>query len=107
MNNTIKLLQSFLMKDPADSFTRFALAMEFKKIGESSKALALFEELVGKNPHYVGTYYHYGRLLDELGEQTEARRILNTGIEVAMNAGDHHAASELRQALDEIDFFND
>ncbi len=103
-NNTIRLLQSFLEKDPNDSFTRFALAMEFSKIGDFDTSEQLYKELVRHDPAYVGTYYHLGMLLAGASRIDEAREILTNGLKVAQNVNDNHAASELRQAIDELDF---
>lgn len=103
-NNTILLLQSFLEKDPNDSFTRFALAMEHSKIGDLENSEQLYRDLVRRDPNYVGTYYHLGMLLSGANRVEEAREVFNRGLAVAQGVNDHHAASELRQALDELDF---
>ncbi|HAC16460.1 MAG TPA: hypothetical protein DCE78_11030 [Bacteroidetes bacterium] len=104
MNNTIQLLKSFLEMDPTDSFTQFALAMEYNKAGDVHQSEITFKKLVEADPGYVGTYYHLGKLLEVLGKVDEARSVFKDGIVVAENSNDQHAASELKQALLELDF---
>lgn len=103
-NQTIQLLKRFLEKDPKDSFTRFALAMEYKKAGETDMAEQTYLELIARDPKYVGTYYHLGMIYSLSGKKDQARKIFEDGILIATHANDNHAASELRQALMELDF---
>lgn len=103
-NQTIQLLKRFLEQDPNDSFTRFALAMEYNKAGLSSEAEKTYLELISRDPSYVGTYYHLGMIYSLSGDKDSARKTFQDGIEVANRVNDNHAASELRQALVELDF---
>jgi Tfp pilus assembly protein PilF len=103
-NQTIQLLKRFLEKDPKDSFTRFALAMEYNKAGETSEAKQTYLDLIASDPEYVGTYYHLGMIYSLSGDKDLARNVFEEGIQVATRANDTHAASELRQALMELDF---
>lgn len=103
-NPTIQLLKRFLDKDPHDSFTRFALAMEYKKAGQLDLAEHTYLELVVKDPEYVGTYYHLGMIYSLSDNKEKARKVFEDGIQIATQANDNHAASELRQALMELDF---
>lgn len=103
-NQTIQLLKRFLEKDPNDSFTRFALAMEYNKAGFKQEAEQTYLELIAKDPSYVGTYYHLGMIYSLSGDKERARKVFDDGIQVASSVNDHHAASELRQALMELDF---
>ena len=96
-------LQEFLRVDPADPFTRFALASEHLKRGDEDAALTFFEELRRDNPEYVGTYYHLGKLYAALGREADAVATYRAGISEAGRAGDVHARAELQSALTEID----
>lgn len=101
--NNIEVLESFLKLDPADSFTRFALATEYRKAGRAEVAEKHFRQLLEDDPDYIGTYYHLGKLLESMGSVEEAVRIYDLGIQKADTLRDTHAASELRQARMEID----
>jgi Tfp pilus assembly protein PilF len=102
-NEKITLLESFLKQDPNDGFTQFALAMEYKKFGDVDKSEEVYRSLLDKDPNYVGAYYHLGKLYEETGRLTLASQTYKTGIEIANLGKDFHAASELQQALMEID----
>ncbi len=96
-------LQDFLRDDPADPFTRFALAQEHAKRGNTAEALSFYEALVRERPDYVGTYYHLGALYRALGRDDEALATYRAGIAAATEAGDPHARAELQSALLEAD----
>ena len=92
-------LLTFHEEDPRDAFTRFAIAREYLKRGEQAKALAFFEGLVRDDPDYVGTYYHLGKLYEDLGRTSEAVGAYQRGIRVAQAQRDAHARAELQDAL--------
>jgi len=106
-NSRISRLYKFLEEDPRDPFVRFALATEYRKIGEDERALQWFEQLVEDRPDYVGTYYHLGKLYGDLGRMTEARETFSRGIETASSIHDFHAISELRSAKMELEESSD
>lgn len=95
----LKALLAFLEEDPKDSFTRFALAREYLKLGRSDEALQFFEGLVEQDPAYVGTYYHLGKLYEMLGRREDALETYRSGIDTARRTRDLHALSELQDAL--------
>lgn len=99
----IEQLKTFLKMDENDGFTRFALAMEYRKTGDREASRAAFETLLKRDPDYVGAYYHLGKLLQEMDLEDEARGVYQTGIDCAQRLGDAHSASELRQAVSELD----
>ena len=92
-------LQAFHAEDPDDAFVRFALAQEYRKRGDGEEALRFFEGLASEQPDYVGTWYHLGKLYEELGRQEHAIRTYERGIIVAEQQRDTHALAELRDAL--------
>lgn len=100
--NKIDQLLDFLAACPEDSFVRHALALEHIKLGDDQAARVYFENLLEKDPGYVGAYYHLGKLLERNQLVEQAIRIYENGMVVAKKAGDNHAFSELRGALDEL-----
>jgi len=91
-------LKEFYEEDPEDPFTRFALAQEYLKEGDVEEARSLFEELVESNPDYVGTYYHLGKLYEELDRRQQAIETYEQGIDVAREQGAQKDLSELQDA---------
>ncbi|MBI2896490.1 MAG: tetratricopeptide repeat protein [Deltaproteobacteria bacterium] len=78
---------------------RYALAMEYKNLGQPEQAAETFRELIRRSPSYVPTYLMLAQTLLGMGLPDEARTVIERGIEVAEKAGDAHTASELRDLL--------
>ena len=102
MNRIEKLLE-FLKDSPGDSFLQHALALEYIKAGNDTDARKLFDEILMREPGYVGSYYHLAKLLERINETEEAIIIYNKGMEEAKKTGDNHAYNELKMALEEIE----
>lgn len=98
----IEKLKEFLQQAPDDSFLKYALALEYRKIGNDAEALAWFESVLEKDPAYVGTYYQVGKFWEEKGDTAKATDYYEKGLVAAKAANNRHAASELRAALDEL-----
>jgi Tfp pilus assembly protein PilF len=96
-------LRQFLERDPDDAFSRHALALEWVKRGDDVAARLEFESLLRRNPGYVGSYYHLGKLLERNGETEAALQTYREGILRAVEAGDAHAAGELRAAAEALE----
>jgi Tfp pilus assembly protein PilF len=95
----IEKLIAFLERNPSDAFSRHALAMEYIKSGNDAAARSELETVLDRDPSYVGSYYHLGKLLERTGEAEQAAATYQKGILEAEKAGDRHAAGELRAAL--------
>ena len=102
--NRIEKLNEFLLASPDDSFLQHALALEYIKLGDDKKARNLFEELLKREPGYIGSYYHLAKLLERNDKTEEAIRVYEKGMEEAKKAGDNHAFGELRGAYEELTF---
>lgn len=101
--NMIEKLESFLKTDPNDTFTKFALALEYLKQEDLAKALNLFEDILSSDPDYIGTYYHLGKLYQRMDRTGEAVQTYQQGVDKARKAQDMHALSELQAALMELE----
>jgi Tfp pilus assembly protein PilF len=100
--NRIEILKSFLKDNPDDSFSRYALALEYVKLEQNNEALQEFETVRKRDPDYVATYYQLGQLYQKLGLKHEAEKTFRTGITIAAKAGDEHTRSELEAALEAL-----
>jgi Tfp pilus assembly protein PilF len=98
--NRVEILKGFLVENPSDSFSRYALALEYVKLGQHEDALREFETVKSNDPAYVATYFQLGQLYQRLGRAHEAEKTFRTGITVAAKAGDEHTRSELEGALE-------
>ena len=100
--NRIEILKGFLKENAADSFSRYALALEYVKIGQHDDAVREFETVQRNDPSYVATYYQLGQLYQKLSRRHEAEKTFRTGITAAAKAGDEHTRSELEAALEAL-----
>ena len=90
-------MQQLLAQDPASSFARYGLAMEYVKAGNLPRAVEEFETLLTADPAYSAAYFHGGQTLEKLGQLDQAKDYYRRGIDVTR---DPHARSELQAALD-------
>lgn len=103
MSERIEAMRQFIEQFPDNPFPRYALAMELKSSGQLEEAAAALADLATRAPEYVATYLQWGMILEDLGQVEEARSSYTRGIEAAEAAGNAHALSELRAALDALD----
>jgi len=95
-------LLKFLESDPRDSFTLYAVAMEYVKEGRHAEAIEAFEKIIRYEPTYVPSYHQLGRLYVQLGRQAEARNMFEQGIRMAGELGDEHAGAEMEEELNDL-----
>src|SRR5262249_10778029 len=59
-----KLQQLFKMLDrqPRDAFLLYGLGMEYKKLGDPSKAIEYFDKVIEVDPNYCYAYYQKGQV---------------------------------------------
>ncbi len=100
----VEKLKEFLRENPADSFVQHALALEYIKAGDDTTAQKLFEDILQREPSYVGSYYHLAKLFERNGNNDEAIKWYEKGMEEAKKAGENHAYNELRSAYEELTF---
>ena len=103
MDRILKL-KEFLKANPRDSFVQHAMALEYIKLGDDEQAMVLFEEILNREPGYIGSYYHLGKLLERNNKTEEAVKVYEKGMEEAKKAGDNHAFGELKGAYEELIF---
>lgn len=94
----LKQLQNLLESSPNDSFLLYAIAKEFESLERIDEALQGYRQLTELHPEYVGTYYHYAKLLEEQEETDKALAIYEKGMSIARKVGDQHAFGELSNA---------
>ncbi len=102
MSRIDKLLE-YLQTNENDSFLQHALALEYIKIGDDALAEHYFTQILQREPGYIGSYYHLGKLQERKGEYENAIATYTKGMEFAKAAGDRHAYSELQMAKEEIE----
>jgi tetratricopeptide (TPR) repeat protein len=94
-------LQKLLALDPSDTFSRYALGLEYRD-SEPTTALEHLQAVIDRDPDYVPAYFQSGLIQSEQGDFEAAREWLERGIGVARRVGDEHALGEMQEALDQL-----
>jgi len=98
--DSLKLL---LEENPNDSFTLYAIALEYDSLGEPETAVTYLKEIIERDANYLPAYRQLGQILARLNRTEEAKPIYRKGIEIAETIGDAHAKQEMTEELDEIE----
>jgi thioredoxin-like negative regulator of GroEL len=102
MANRLEQLAQIVAGNPGNVLARYGLAMEYAQMGDHTRALENFRTLMAASPNYVAAYYQAGRVLHSLGDDAEARAVLEQGIQATVRANDPHARSEMEALLSEL-----
>ena len=94
-------LEKLLDERPDDPFVIYALAREYEKHTGTMQALLMYEHLVNHHPDYIGTYYHYAKLLHSVGNKAEALKLLDQGISRGIALKENHAVGEMKGLAEE------
>jgi predicted Zn-dependent protease len=95
----LEVLLKMTATGSADSFAWYALALEYKGLGNIDEALATFRNLRAEDADYVPMYLMCGSMLIEAQRHEDAREWLASGLAIAKRKGDTHAAGEIEGAL--------
>ena len=98
----LEALKKFLKDDPNDTFTHYAIALEYVSMRRFPDAIIEFEEVVRLDPSYIPGYHQLGLLFGEIDRVEDARKTLEKGIQVAAKSDDLHARDVMQEALDNI-----
>ncbi|MES2592302.1 MAG: hypothetical protein V4608_10485 [Bacteroidota bacterium] len=88
-----------LKNEPNDSFLSYALALEYAKLNDTTKAIELIEELLGRDENYLGAYYQLGKYYEQTQELEKASAIYTKGLTIAKLQKNNKALGELNEAL--------
>jgi tetratricopeptide (TPR) repeat protein len=100
--NRLDKLKEFLEATPNDSFLQHALALEYIKQDNDTEAKVLFEVILEREPNYVGSYYHLGKLLERNQNFKEAVKVYEKGMAIAKAIKDNHSYNELQGAHEDL-----
>lgn len=97
-----QFLEEIVVHKPGDAFSRYGLALECMKDGDSAAADQHFRVLIERNPDYIPGFQMYGQFLAGRTRNDEARKVLTAGIAAAARAGNQHASSEMEALLNDL-----
>jgi len=96
------MLKDYLAEDPDDTFSNYALALEYIGTGENKQAIELLEAVLKKDEQYLAAYYQLGKAYETSGRQEDAKKIYNEGIKIALNQKNQRTLNELKGAFDSL-----
>lgn len=99
----IKILQEYLIEDPLDRFSKYALSLEYMQSDETDDAILLLKELVEIFPDFLASYYQLGKAFEKKMLVNEAIVIYKEGIALAKKQMNQHTENELKAALMMLD----
>jgi len=99
----IQKLKELLEKDPNDSFSRYALALEYIGMSDLQTAIDELEHLIQRDPKYLAAYHQLGQIYGKLNRTQEAKRVYRKGIDLAQELGEEKEAKEMSEELEELE----
>jgi len=103
-SNRIIKLKELMAVTGSDNFLEHALALEYIKMGNDTEARLLFENLLHRDPSYVGSYYHLAKLLERANETELAKEVYLRGMDQAKAVSDQHSYNELMAAYEDLEY---
>lgn len=88
-----------LETNPDDSFLIYAAALEYHKAGDEHRAVQVIEDLISKDPKYLGAYYKLGKIYEDLNQEEKAISTYKKGRKIATELNDAKTNGEMTEAL--------
>jgi tetratricopeptide (TPR) repeat protein len=98
----LEKLRAMLEKSPGDTFLLYAVALEFRKLGDTNSAIEYLDKVIQHDWGYCYAYHQKGQIQEQAGDLESARQTYRQGIDAAGRKGDQHAASEISASLEMI-----
>ncbi len=102
----IQLLRTYILEEPENPFNYYALGLELRE-KDPLEAGKMFDFVLEKFPNYLPVYFPSAHFFFELNELEKAKKIFETGIDLAVNAKEEKALKELRNAYQNFLFETD
>ncbi len=99
----IEKLKEIIANDPADSFSRYALALEYSSLNEPLTTIELLEELIQRDEKYIPAYHQLGQAFGKLNRTQEAKLVYRKGIDLAHSENDEKEEKEMREELEDLE----
>ncbi|MBK9285834.1 MAG: tetratricopeptide repeat protein [Sphingobacteriaceae bacterium] len=92
-------LKNFLLSDPNDVFSNYALGIEYFSDENFNEAEKYFKKVLILNPKYIACYYQMGKLFQTKQENEIALQFLKDGLKLAETINDKKAKNEFEEAI--------
>ena len=102
MTKRLEALLKFLAQDPDDTFTRYAIGLEYITSKEYDEAIKFLESVLALDKNYLAAYQQLGHIYAITNRKDKAVEVYQRGIESANLSGDKHAADNISKFLAEL-----
>ena len=102
MNHRLDQLRAMLADEPGDTFLRYAIALELRRMGRAEEALDGLAALLRDEPGHVASYYQLASLLGDVGRSADAVHTCEAGMLQCIVAGDRKARAELAELKEQL-----
>lgn len=100
MNDSrLEQLKKMLETEPDDSFLNYALALEYAKNNDMTKAIQVMENIIYLDVNYLGAYYQLGKYYEFIQQTEKAIETYKKGVEIAKLQKNRKTQSELNEAI--------
>lgn len=99
MSKRLIMLEGLVESGKADSFARYALALEYKSAERPDDAKAAFRALRQADPGYLPMYLMAGQLAYDTDDLASARDWLEAGLALAVERQESKARAEIEALL--------
>ncbi len=99
VNNRLAALEEMLRESPNDAFVQYAIAVEYAAQNQTQEAIQRIEQLISKQPDYLGAYYKLGKLYEETNQPDKALDVFKRGATLAQHQGNKKTLGELNEAI--------
>ena len=102
MRKRLETLVELLKNDPEDTFTLYAIAIEYISLKEYESAIKYLRIVIEKDEKYIAAYQQLGYVYSITSRKEDAAETYQKGFETAKLAGDKHAADTFTRFLVDI-----
>ena len=99
----LKQILAWLAESPDDAELRYALAMEYRSLGDDERTAESLRSLITDRPEYIASYLMLAQTLTKLVRDDDAKDVLRAGITAAKKAGNEHAMGEMMVMLESLE----
>jgi Tfp pilus assembly protein PilF len=99
----LEQFKEFVELDPSDTFSRYALALEYMGVRDFEQAVGQLKEVIRIDPSYSAAYFQAAIASRGMEKFDEAKNFLRSGIQAAEKKGDWHTRDEMNAALSDLE----
>ena len=101
-NKRIEILKSYLKKDPDDTFSNYALALEYMSNNDDRSVVEILEGILQRDDQYLAAYYQLGKAYEKISRTEDAKLIYQKGIRVGLKQKNQRTVNELKSASESL-----